>query len=195
MSRASSSRTMATSWLRSMVKFILHSAPAGIRAAARCARGDRPVVARANAADLPRQLRPAAVDPRLYRALGQPQRVGDLLIRQLLDVPHHHRLTQRRRQFLQRRAAAAAAGRAARAPRTGSSVARHRRQLAGIDVAVDRLALLADAAVVIDAQVAADADQPGLEVGAAVEGVERLEDLDEDVLRQVLGVVVLPVNL
>jgi hypothetical protein len=44
---------------------------------------------------------------------------------------------------------------------------------------------------VVDAQVAADADQPGLEVGAAVEGVERLEQLEEDVLRQVLGLVVL----
>ena len=65
-----------------------------------------------------------------------------------------------------------------------------RRQLVGVDVAVDRLALLADAAVVIDAEVAADADQPGLEVGAAIEGVERLEDLQEDVLRQILGLVV-----
>ena len=43
----------------------------------------------------------------------------------------------------------------------------------------------------IDAQVAADADQPGLEVGAAVEGIERLEQLEEDVLREVLGLVVL----
>ena len=43
----------------------------------------------------------------------------------------------------------------------------------------------------IDAQVAADADQPGLEIGAAIERVERLEDLQEDVLRQILGLVVL----
>ena len=42
----------------------------------------------------------------------------------------------------------------------------------------------------IDAQVAADADQPGLEVRAAIERVERLEQLQEDVLRQVLGLVV-----
>ena len=42
----------------------------------------------------------------------------------------------------------------------------------------------------IDAQVAADADQPGLEIGAAVERVQRLEDLQEDVLGQVLGLVV-----
>ena len=73
----------------------------------------------------------------------------------------------------------------------GSISVRDRRQVARIDVAIDRLALLADAAVVIDAEVAADADQPGLEVGAAVERVERLEDLEEDVLRQILGLVVL----
>ena len=74
--------------------------------------------------------------------------------------------------------------------RTALRVGRHRRQLRRVDVAVDRLALLADAAVVIDAQVAADADQPRLEVGAAVERVERLEQLEEDVLRQIFGLVV-----
>ena len=42
----------------------------------------------------------------------------------------------------------------------------------------------------IDAEVAADADQPGLEIRAAIEGVQRLEDLQEDVLRQILGLVV-----
>jgi hypothetical protein len=44
---------------------------------------------------------------------------------------------------------------------------------------------------VIDAEVAADADDPGLEVRAPVEGLQRLEDLQEDVLREVLGLVVL----
>ena len=43
----------------------------------------------------------------------------------------------------------------------------------------------------IDAEIAADADQPGLKVRAAIERVERLEDLEEDVLRQILGLVVL----
>jgi hypothetical protein len=57
--------------------------------------------------------------------------------------------------------------------------------------ATGHLPFLADAAVVVDAQVAADADQPGLEVGAAIEGVERPEDLQEDVLGEVLGLVVL----
>ena len=73
----------------------------------------------------------------------------------------------------------------------GPGLVRRRRQLVRVDVAVDRLALLADAAVVIDAEVAADADQPGLEIRAPVERVERLEDLQEDVLRQILGFVVL----
>jgi hypothetical protein len=41
----------------------------------------------------------------------------------------------------------------------------------------------------IDAQVAADADQPRLEVRPAIEGVERLEDLQEDVLGQIFGFV------
>jgi hypothetical protein len=44
---------------------------------------------------------------------------------------------------------------------------------------------------VIDAQIAADADQPRLEIGAPVEGVERPIQLQEDVLCQVLGEVVL----
>jgi len=65
------------------------------------------------------------------------------------------------------------------------------RQIAGIDVPIDGLPLLADAAIVIDAEVPADADQPRLEVGAAVEGVERSENLQEDVLCQILCLVVL----
>jgi hypothetical protein len=44
---------------------------------------------------------------------------------------------------------------------------------------------------VIDAQVAADADDPRLEVGAAIERVQRLEDLQEDVLREIFRFVVL----
>ena len=43
----------------------------------------------------------------------------------------------------------------------------------------------------IDAEIAADADQPRLKVRAAIERVERLEDLQEDVLRQIFGFVVL----
>jgi hypothetical protein len=43
---------------------------------------------------------------------------------------------------------------------------------------------------VIDAQVAADADDPRLEVRAAIEGVQRLEDLQEDVLGEIFGLIV-----
>src|SRR5439155_6324689 len=63
-------------------------------------------------------------------------------------------------------------------------------QLVRVDVAIDRLALLAHAPVVIDAQVPADADQPRLKVRAAVERVERAEDLQEDVLCEIFGFVV-----
>src|SRR5206468_3518982 len=70
--------------------------------------------------------------------------------------------------------------------RHGTRIVRQRRQLAGVDIAIDRLALLAHAPIVVDAQIAADTDQPCLEVRAPIEGVERLEDLEEDVLRQIL---------
>src|SRR5438132_12399016 len=49
--------------------------------------------------------------------------------------------------------------------------------------------LAAHAAVVVDAEIAADADQPGGEVRAAVEGRERLEQLEEDVLREIFRLV------
>src|SRR5262245_9446160 len=41
----------------------------------------------------------------------------------------------------------------------------------------------------VDAEVAADADEPGLEIGAPVERVHGAEDLEKDVLRQILGLV------
>jgi len=44
-------------------------------------------------------------------------------------------------------------------------------------------------------RVPADADQPGLEVRAPVEGGERLEHLEEDVLRQVFRSSWRPTNL
>ena len=45
------------------------------------------------------------------------------------------------------------------------------------------------------AEIAADAHQPRLEVGAAVESIERLVQLEEDVLRQILGLIVPPHEL
>jgi len=72
-----------------------------------------------------------------------------------------------------------------------SAIRRRRLQVVRVDVARDRLAFLAHAPVVIDAQVAADADDPRLEVGPAIERVQRAEDLQEDVLREILGLIVL----
>jgi len=71
-----------------------------------------------------------------------------------------------------------------------SALARHRAQFGRIHVAGHGLAFLADTSVVVDAEVAADADQPGLKIRATVERVQRLEDLEEDILRQIFGFVV-----
>src|SRR4051812_28602843 len=60
---------------------------------------------------------------------------------------------------------------------------------------VDRLPLLADPPVMVDAEVPADADQPRLEIRPPVERVERLVDLEEDLLRQILGLLVPPDEL
>ena len=44
---------------------------------------------------LPGQFKAASVDARFHRALGQPQFVCDLLVRELLQVPQHDRLAKR----------------------------------------------------------------------------------------------------
>jgi hypothetical protein len=108
-----------------------------------------------------------------------------------MRVTQQHRRPQRRRQLVEREPQErplVLTFDARQGPGLGLGGGPH---LARVDVARDRLAFLADAAVVVDAQIAADADQPGLEVRPPVERVQRLEDLDEDVLRQVLGLVVL----
>jgi hypothetical protein len=64
-----------------------------------------------------------------------------------------------------------------------------RRELVRIDAAIDGLALFADAAVIVDAEIAADADQPRLKIRPPVERIERLEDLQENILREILGFV------
>ena len=114
--------------------------------------------------------------------------MGDFLIRELVDVTEHHGGAQRGRESVECRAqhlhAVALFQFRVRAARR-----RGWRQTGGVDVAVDRLVLPADAAVVIDTQVTADADQPGLEVRAPIEGIQRLEQLEEDVLREILGLV------
>ena len=142
-------------------------------------------------ANLPRQLGAAAVDAGLDGAFRQLQPVGNLLIRQLLNIAQQHRRAQRRRQLSPSPSSAASTRSRCSSAAIGLMVGAAGVSSPGVDVAIDRLALLAHAAVVVDAEIAADADQPGLKVRAPVERVERLEDLQEDVLRQILGLVVL----
>src|SRR5262245_59118969 len=180
-SRGSPTRTIDTRPFRSVVTFIsvhsTHSAAA------------RTEVLAPELSDLPRELVAPAVDARFDGAFGQLQLLRDLVIRQFLDVAHEdggaQRLGQRAHRVLEQLDAVALFHHRHLALRL-----RHRHQLRGVDVAVDRLAFLPDAAVVIDAEVAADADEPRLEVRAAVERVQRPEDLEEDVLRQILGLIV-----
>ena len=135
-------------------------------------RGSRRAAARRPAArDLPRQLAAAAVDARFHGAFRQRRAARRFPGTTAPGCRAAHRVAQRRRQLVQRLAqqldAVALLERARRAPGPRDAGV----QVAGVDVAIDRLALLADAAVVVDAEVAADADQPGLEVRAAVERV------------------------
>ena len=59
----------------------------------------------------------------------------------------------------------------------------------GIDLAGEPFLFPAPAAIAIDAEVPADPRQPGVEAGAAIECGQRPEQLDEDLLGQVLGLV------
>jgi hypothetical protein len=115
--------------------------------------------------------------------------VGNLLIRQFLDVSQHHRGTQGGGQLVERLPQQLDAI-ALLQLRVDARVRRCRRKVARVDIAIDGFALLADGAVVIDAQVAAHADEPCLEVRAAVERVERLVQLEEDVLSEVFCLIV-----
>jgi hypothetical protein len=145
-------------------------------------------------AELARQLQSATIDARFYGSLRQPQLVGDFLVRQLLEIAKHDRGPERSGQYLQglpqQRAQILVLG-----DRVRPTFQRRRLQVAGIDIARDRLPLLPHAAVVIDAEVPADADDPGLEVRAAIERVQRLEDLEEDILREIFRLVVPPDEL
>ena len=59
-----------------------------------------------------------------------------------------------------------------------------------VDVPVDRLALPTNAPVVVDTEVSADADEPGLKVGEPVKRVERLVELQEYFLTQIFSLLV-----
>src|SRR5207244_2667701 len=139
--------------------------------------------------DLPRELVASAVDARLDRAFRQPQLDGDFVIRELLDVAHQdggaQRLRQRAQRLFQQMHAIALLHHRYLALRLADG-----HQLRRVDVAIDGLALLPDAAIVIDAEIAAHADEPRLEIRPTVERRERFEDLEEDVLRQIFRFVV-----
>ena len=139
--------------------------------------------------ELPRELEPAPIDAGLHCPFGQIQLLRDFLIRELLQIPQHHGLAQRRRELGQTAADELPQVELLElAVRT--AVPRQRVEIGRIHLARHGLALFAHAAIVIDTEIAADADEPGLEIRPAVEGVQRLEDLEEDVLGQVLGLVV-----
>src|SRR5690606_13801587 len=132
-----------------------------------------------------------AIDPRLDRTFGNLQPRGNLEVRKILQVAQHDGLPQRWRQFAERGADQLAhVALLELAVRTAFACLRRQRR--GVHVAGHRLAFLAAAPVVVDAEVAADADEPGLEVGAPIEGMERLEDAQKDVLREVFGLVMTP---
>ena len=123
-SRDSPMRTTAMPLACSVVRFIQHTP----RHAGSVARAEAPRRARRRTGclscsrlQLARQLETAAIDPRLHRALGQPEPVRDLLVRQLLQVAQHDRRPQRHRQRLRAPASAARAGPGARPPRTASA--------------------------------------------------------------------------
>ena len=110
----------------------------------------RAVVLAAQLLDLARELGPPTVDPRLDGALWQAQRVGDCLVRQLLEIAHQHRCPercgQRGQRLPQQRDAVALFERLDRV-----LIVRDHRQVGRIHIATDRLAFFAHAPVVIDA--------------------------------------------
>ena len=89
---------------------------------------------------LVRQLDAAAVDARLDRSLGQPEAVGDFLVRQLLQVAQHDGRPQRDRQRFERLAELGAQV-LVLGLRVRPALARGRLQVVRVDVARDRLPL------------------------------------------------------
>jgi hypothetical protein len=100
-----------------------------------------------------------------------------------------NRRAQRRREAIERRAHQPDAVARLQIGVDGAR-RRGRRERGGIDVVRDGLALRTNAAVIVDAEIAAHADEPCLEVGASIERVQRLEQLDEHVLREILSLFV-----
>ena len=136
------------------------------------------------------QLAPAAADPRFHRAYRQRQAPGDLVVRELLHVAQDHRFAEHGRHLPQRAGAAARAGRRAGGVRNGVRAGCGGREVGHVHPPVEGLALLANTPVVVDAEVAGDADEPGLEVRPPVERAQGLEHLQKDFLGQVLRLLV-----
>src|SRR4029077_8230688 len=99
------------------------------------------VILAAQLANLAGEFRASAVDPRLDRALREPEACGDFLVRQLLQVTHDDRRAQGvglvGERLAEQRHAIALLERGYRADLAGRGC-----QLVRIDVAVDGFALL-----------------------------------------------------
>jgi hypothetical protein len=126
------------------------------------------------------------VDSRLHGPFRHAQLVGDFLVRQLVDVAQQDRGAQRRRERPQRFAQDPDAVLQLDA-RVRAGPGGLRLHVCRVHFAREHLTIAPAAAVPIDAEVPAHADEPGLEVRALVERVERAKHLQEDLLRQIFG--------
>src|SRR5262245_13039046 len=138
----------------------------------------------------PGQLLTAAIDAAIHGALGQPQALGHLLIAEALQIPEHDGLTELLRKAVET------------APQEAAPVAileaalrvaarRGRGLVEGQEVVHQHLLLPLAGPIAVDAVVPGHAAEPGGEVGVAMELVEAAEDLQEDLLREILCLVVL----
>ena len=119
-----------------------------------------------------------------------PSCCGDFLVRQLVDVPQQHRRAQRRRQRPAAPRAAARCGPAVSTRACGLGPGASACTVAASTSRAKTCAIAPAAAIAIDAEIAADADEPGLKVRAAIERAERSEHLQENLLRQIFRFVV-----
>src|SRR5512143_1059355 len=151
-SRDSPTRTMAIPCALSVERFIRYSTQlvsAGSFARAQSRGGGHP-------SNLARKLDAPAIDPGLHRSFGQPETLRDFLVRQLVQVAHHDRRLERERQLVERLAEHFAQVALFELPER-ARVGGCGRELAGIDLARNRLTLFSHAPVMIDAQVPRDA--------------------------------------
>src|SRR3990172_8077023 len=140
-------------------------------------------------AQQPAELLAPSVDPALHRPLREREPHRHLLVAEPAQVAKHHRLAQLVRQLLETHPQEAAA--VLVLERT-IGVARGRYgEVEGEDVLHQHFPLPLSRPVVVDAIVAGDAGEPGGKIGVPMELVQAAEDLEEDLLRQVLRLIVL----